>query len=93
MITPHDTLRDVVALVGGGIAERSIDDPELSRAVSAVMDDLHTAQQDDVVTAFLGVIISLVDRLARITNETPEEYWSHTAAGVSARLAEMENQA
>jgi hypothetical protein len=92
VITQHETLRDVLALVGGGIAELD-DEPQMSQAVCAVMDDLDQTATEQVATAFLGVTISLVQRLARLTDTTPEAYWGQIAGRVSARLAEVENQA
>ncbi|MEU1556939.1 hypothetical protein ABZ517_30160 [Streptomyces scabiei] len=93
MTTLHTALLDIVALVGGGITERQADDPQLSRALDSVVNDLRASDSDDVLTAFLGITLGLVDRLAQHTGETPEEYWNQTAAGLSARLAEQENQA
>jgi len=93
MTALHTTLLDVVALVGGGIAELDTPDDQIGQAVTAIVNDLQAADPDDVVTAFLGVTLALVERLAKRTGETPEEYWNHTAAGLSARLAGLENQA
>lgn len=89
----YDTLRDTIALVGGGIAESDTDNPELSAVVHSVIDDLRSADFDDVVVSFLGITMRLVDALARQQGEDPDEYWNRIAGTLSARLAELENQA
>ncbi|MGW5215124.1 hypothetical protein ACWEQO_29030 [Streptomyces sp. NPDC004051] len=91
MTTLNATLRDTIALVGGGIFPTT--DPAHETVVRAVIDDLRAADPDDVINSFLGLTVVLVERLAQLTNNTPESYWNRTAAEISAHLAELENQA
>lgn len=93
MTSLHSALRDITALVGGGISELRTDDPDMGRVLNGVLSDLQAADPDDVLVAFLGVTIALTERLAQHAGTTPTDYWNRTAAGMSARLAELENRA
>lgn len=88
----NDTLRDAIALVSGH-TERDAFDPLMGQVANSVVADLKAADFDDVVGAFLGITLRLVDALAARAGESPEEYWNGIAAALSGRLAELENQA
>jgi hypothetical protein len=90
MQTDHDTIRNALAFITGHLnhEEQSID-----AALNHVEDDLRAANVGDVLVAFAGTVLVLVDRLASLHGEEPTQHWQRLATDVSATLAELENQA
>lgn len=83
-----DTVRDVVAVISGCLADP---EPTLNRTLDHVLTDLQQANQMDIVAAFAGITLALVDDLAHGTPDTREDYWRGRANELAARLTEMEN--
>jgi hypothetical protein len=88
MTDPHTALRDAVALISGCLAEP---EPLLDDTLGSVLNDLADADPNDVIVAFAGISVALVRAVAHDTPYTPHDYWNQRAAGLCARLADVEN--
>ncbi|MFC4611159.1 hypothetical protein ACFO9E_25695 [Streptomyces maoxianensis] len=88
MSAMHNTLRDAVAVISGCLADP---EPALDKALDSVLEDLQDANPMDIVAAFAGITLGLVEDLAHGTPDTREDYWQGRAARLSAHITEMEN--
>lgn len=83
--TPVGTIRDCIALITAFLAD---DEPHLDHVIEDMVNDLNQVDTNDVVTALIGLCISLLEQLATANGTTAQALWRDSATRIVTRLEE-----
>jgi hypothetical protein len=83
-LTPElaDQIRNVAAMVSSTLD----DEPIWDEAFDGLLEDMRAADDVQIYGAFSGLVVFLLNRMAKLTGIPREELWRELAEGIATRV-------